>query len=311
MTLASVQSALADLAGVEDRKPIDGWVIVVDNDSGDGSAEQIEDWIEANPEEPVELVRSAVNSGFSGGHNQGLAAMEAEFTLVLNSDAEIRPGCLGALLDAAETHPGFGLFAPRLEDEDGTPQISSFRDHSPLSELIRAAGTGQLTRMLKRFDVPTCTAPNPGRIDWSSFAAVLLRRKMVDEIGSLDEGYFLYFEDTDYCRTARKAGWGVMHVPEARVVHHRGGSGPVKGLEDARKRLPPYLYASRTRFFFKAYGWTGIVAANLMWHLGRGIAQSRRLFGKPVPPANEAEWRDIWTNVAHPSGPRRAPWEDR
>jgi len=91
------------------------------------------------------------------------------------------------------------------------------------------------------------------------------------------------------------------------AVHFRGGSGPVKALEKARHRLPAYFYSSRTRFFRQAHGPMGPVLANLMWTVGRTVAQLRRLTGRAVPPAIEAEARDIWTGTLQPLGPRRAP----
>jgi hypothetical protein len=302
MTIAALRSVLADRGGIDLR------VAVVDNRSGDGSAEAIADWIAArDPPVPVELLRSATNSGFSGGHNRGIAAGAAEFYLLLNSDAELRPGCLAALLAAARAAPGAGLVAPRLEHADGQVQTSSFRDLSPASEVIRGAGSGPVTRLLSRFEVALGPDPGAAPIGWVSFAAALIRAEALAAAGPMDEGYFLYFEDADYCRRLRAAGWDIARAPRARVVHHRGGSAPVKALAAARRRLPAYYYAARTRYFRLAHGRLGPLAANLGWHLGRLIAQGRRLFGKPVPPAVEAEWRDIWTNFADPLGDRRAP----
>jgi GT2 family glycosyltransferase len=122
----------------------------------------------------------------------------------------------------------------------------------------------------------------------------------------MDDGYFLYFEDTEYCLRAARAGWSVAYVPQARAVHFRGGSGPVKAMAAAKKRLPAYFYASRSRFLYQAHGTAGLWLANLAWLSGRGLAQLRRLAGKPVPPSNAAEARDIWINSLSPLGDRRA-----
>jgi GT2 family glycosyltransferase len=301
LTLACVRSVLADLGGLA------ATVVVVDNRSDDGSAEEIEAWIAAQvPPVPVRLVRSATNSGFSGGHNQGIAAAPAAFYLVLNSDAVLRPGFFAALMAAAGAAPRAGLFAPRIDYDDGTQQISCFRFPTPASELIRGAATGPVTALLRRWDMPLAMPPAAAEIGWASFACILLRHEMLAEVGPMDEGYFLYFEDTEYCWRARRAGWRIAYVPEARAVHYRGGSGPVKALARARKRLPGYFYASRTRFFTQAHGRAGLLAANLAWHLGRGIAQARRLLGKPVPPANAREAGDLWINALDPLGDRRA-----
>ncbi len=90
-------------------------------------------------------------------------------------------------------------------------------------------------------------------------------------------------------------------------MHYQGGSSTLVQDERARKRLPAYYYASRTRFLYQAHGRVGLWVANLLWYLGRGVAHVRRLFGKPVPPANELEHRDLWTNATNPLGPRYAP----
>jgi len=312
-TIACIESVVADLAGAADaeadadRVAIAGEVVVVDNASGDGSAEAVAEWCEAHPDAPVRLVRSADNTGFSGGHNQAFAASTAPFVLLLNSDAELRPGCLAALLAAAEAAPAAGLVAPQLEDADGTVQTSCFRFPTAASELIRGANSGPLTAALRRWDISLPPPPEPGRIQWASFACILLRREMIAAIGPMDEGYFLYFEDIEYALRAHRAGWGIVHAPRARALHHRGGSGPVKSLAKARARLPKYYYASRTRYHYQKGGMVGLLAADLAWVLGRGLAHARVLFGKPVARAAAHEARDIWTNVLRPLGPRHAP----
>lgn len=304
MTIECVRSVLADFDG----SAIAGHVVVVENGSGDGSAKVLSDWISLEGlAARVTLVVSPVNTGFSGGHNQGIAAHRAAFYLVLNSDALLRPGFCAAILAATAEDPQAGLWAPRIDYDTGEQQISCFRVASPQSELIRGAQTGAVTKLLARHVVALDMPPAPEQIGWASFACILLRDAMVQAIGPMDEGYFLYFEDTEYCLRARRAGWRIRHVPEARAVHFRGGSGPVKALARAKKRMPGYFYASRTRLLYQAHGLSGLWAANLCWILGRGIAQLRRLAGRSVPASNAGEWRDIWINATRPLGDRRAP----
>ncbi|MDJ0630902.1 MAG: glycosyltransferase family 2 protein [Rhodobacter sp.] len=298
MTIAAVRSvldALGDLAAE---------VVVVDNASGDGSDDRIAAWIAEIGDNRVKLVRSVTNSGFSGGHNQGMAAAPgADFYLILNSDALVRPGFFAPLLAAAEADPQLGLIAPRLEWEDGEVQASCFRFQGILSEMARAAQSGPVSRLLRAYKVPIEMPPEPDQIGWASFACILLRGEMVRQIGPMDDGYFLYYEDSEYTLRATRAGWRVAYVPEARAVHFRGGSGPVKAMVRERKRLPVYYWRSRTRYMRQACGPLGPLLANLSWMAGRAIAHSRRLVGKPVPPANKAEWRDIWTNILTPLAP--------
>lgn len=116
----------------------------------------------------------------------------------------------------------------------------------------------------------------------------------------MDEGYFMYFDDIDYCRRARNAGWTVLHWPDARVVHLRGGSGSVKSEVAARKRPRPYLYASRSRYFAKFYGRFGLWVTNFCWLLGRSIAWIRELINNKQPHTCQYQEQDIWMNWKEP-----------
>jgi len=305
LTLACVESVLADLAG--GCAGIDAEVVVVDNASGDGSAERIADWIAARPGAPVTLVRSPRNGGFAAGHNLALAGSSAEFVLLLNSDAELRPGCLAALVAALEAQPRAGIAVPRIEDAAGAALTNCFRFPGALSELERAAASGPVTARLARWRMPLGPDPDPGRIDWVEFSCALLRREMIEAVGPLDEGFFLYFEDIDYCRRAAALGWRCLQARGARALHRLGASGPVHAARAARARLPAYYYAGRTRYFRRAGGRPGLLAANAGWIAGRGLARLRPLLGKPVPRTPRAEYRDIWTHALRPLGPSGEP----
>ncbi len=301
LTIQCVCSVLADLGGIHAK------VVIVDNCSGDESVAKISAWIsDTKVGETVTLLQSDTNSGFSGGHNQGLSAYKADYYLVLNSDTLIQPGFFPAILAAAAETPEAGFLSPRLEFSDGGQQTSCFRFHSPQSEMIRGANSRPVTRLLQRYNVPLQMPPNPDQIEWASFACILLNARMISDIGLMDEGYFLYFEDVAYCWQAARAGWRISHVPRARVVHFRGGSGPVRAYQHEKKRLPAYYYASRTRFFRQTYGRWGPPLANLSWMTGRLVAHLRKLAGKPIPQANQSEMRDIWINSLSPLGDRRA-----
>ncbi|WP_120500428.1 glycosyltransferase [Roseovarius sp. EL26] len=297
LTMQCVQSVLDDLGDIEGR------IAIVDNASGDDSVEKLREWVATlERKAQVSLIESSSNSGFSGGHNQGVSSCEAEYYLILNSDAVLRPGFFKEILNVADENPNTGLFAPSIEYDSGEVQVSCFRFHSPLSELARGAGSGPVSKLVRNHLVALDMPPEPDTIEWASFACIFIRRAVFDTVGLMDEGYFLYFEDTAYCRKARSANWNIKHVQKAVAVHFRGGSGPVKSLAHERKRLPAYYYASRSRMFYQSYGWLGLVGANLCWVLGRVLAFSRVLFGKRIPQANQAEWRDIWINIFSPLG---------
>ena len=276
-------------------------VVVVDNQSGDNSVEIIQQAVsENNWSEWVKVCPSPVNGGFSAGNNVGIKAVVADAYLLLNSDTIVRPGTIACLLEAMAAHPEAGMISPRLEWPDGTPQISCFLYHSPISELINSAATGPITKILKFSDVPIPVSDSPFEPEWTSFACVLIRREVIEQIGLMDEGYFMYYDDVDYCRQAKKAGWKILHWPQARVVHLRGGSGSVKSDVAARKRPPSYLYASRSRYFRKFYGLPGLGIANLLWLTGRTVSLGRELVGNKKPHICENASRDIWMNWQDP-----------
>jgi N-acetylglucosaminyl-diphospho-decaprenol L-rhamnosyltransferase len=276
-------------------------VVVVDNASGDRSVEQIEAAIAQHHwSEWAQVLPSTTNGGFSAGNNLGIKALDADAYLLLNSDTLVRPGALDTLKKVLQERPDAGIIGPRLEWPDGTPQISCFRHRSPLSETIASAATGPVTKLLKSFDVPLPVSESSMEPDWLSFACALIRREVVDRIGLMDEGYFMYREDNDYCRRAQEAGWKILYWPQARVVHLRGGSGPVKAAISNRKRPPQYFYASRSRYFAKFYGKTGLWAANLLWIAGRSLSLAREWVGNKSPHTCDREAIDIWTNWREP-----------
>ena len=305
LTIGCLQSLDGELQSADAR------AVVVDNHSCDGSADAIESWIKTSPiADRVSLVRSPENSGFSGGNNLGVKAIDADYYLLLNSDARLRPGALSTLLKAADRFPKAGAIAPRLEDEDGTPQQSCFRFMGVASEFLMAARSSPITALLRRFEVALPVSDVAATCDWASFACILIRGAAIKDVGLMDDGYFMYFEDADYCRKLALKGWTTVYDPTARAVHLRGGSSPVKAQKLRKKRPPAYYYASRTRYFATRYGPLGPVLANLAWGAGRTIAQFRRLAGKTVPQICENEAADIWINWRNPMGDRHAPVEN-
>lgn len=275
--------------------------VVVDNCSGDDSPDEIKKTINRNDwSRWARLVRSDTNDGFSAGNNIGMRSVDAEFYLLLNSDTLIREGAMAELLRAARENPEAGLIGPRLEWPDGTPQNSCFRDKSVFSELIAAAQSGPVTRLFAARDVSMGVFEEPTEADWVSFACVLVKREVYETIGPMDEGFFMYFEDAEYCGRARRAGFRVLHWPHARVVHLRGGSAPVKSAAAARKRLPPYYYASRARYYAGRKGRVGLAMANLAWSVGWLVALGRRVVQRRPIGTPERALRDNWTSFTSP-----------
>jgi GT2 family glycosyltransferase len=289
MTAECVRSVAGQLDGRHDR------IVVVDNASGETELARLSACLGAvAPEHMITVIPLASNGGFSAGNNAGIRTCRARFYLLANSDTVFLPGAVSGLLEAASWYPDAGLVTPSLEDTDGTVQVSCFRFPAPASELIHSAETGLVTRLLKRCDVPLPPLPEPSHPEWTSFACVLVRDAVIDAIGVLDDGFFMYFEDVDYCHRARAAGFDIVNWPASRVIHLHGRSSGIDAMTQARERLPDYYYHSRARYYRKRYGSPGLLAANTCWLLGRAVSLVRRLFGKRGQPVTEHEFFDIW-----------------
>lgn len=292
--LASLEG---QVAGRADRH-----VFLIDNASGDDSVERLERVIaERGWGSWITFRKSERNGGFAYGNNEGFKAVDADYYLLLNSDARATAGALDGLLEAADEHPEAGLLGPRVLSVEGEPQVSCFRFRTPMSEFLQAAATGPIDGVFNDFIVaiePPTQAMEP---QWISFACVLVRREVVERVGLMDEDYFMYFEDIDYSRRIRAAGWTIRFDPRASFVHLHGGSSSVTSAMRQRKRVPRYYYESRSRYFAKYYGGVaGVLFTNMMWFMGRAIAWTREVVGNKSPHHCENECRDNWTNWLRP-----------
>jgi N-acetylglucosaminyl-diphospho-decaprenol L-rhamnosyltransferase len=207
---------LASLGGV--TVPIE--IAVVDNASADGSADAV---AKAFPH--VRLIRNGDNAGFGRANNQGLAATHAPLVLLLNSDAELRPGCLETLAGVLRERARLGIVAPRTVEADGAVQVSFGPELTPLREWKqRRLVRGVKRRQEAALQAAAQAASREHEPAWVSASCLLARREALVAVGGFDEGYFLYEEDVDLCRRVRQAGWGVLFTPAAEVVHHLGRS---------------------------------------------------------------------------------------
>ncbi len=269
-------------------------LLVVDNDSGDDSAERLRKELAGVTRPEARVIESGHNGGFAFGNNVGIRSVSARAYLLLNSDTIVSPGAVESLFAFLESHPRAGLVGPRLEWQDGEVQQSGFRFHRPVTELIAGSATGPIQRLFARWDVPLEVSATPRPVEWASFAAIMIRAEVIRAVGGLDEGYFMYFEDSDYCLAAARAGFQTWQEPAARVVHLRGQSSPVKRLHAARQRLPRYYYASRARYYRKNFGPAGWLAANLAWTAGRGVSWLRETLGSKERHTVERQLLDTW-----------------
>lgn len=273
---------LASLAA-ENPLASDFGVLVVDNGSEDGSAAAIATCIqERDWNRWAQVLPLEENRGFASGNNAALApALQSpaapEFYLLLNPDTIVRQGAVKALIQFLDEHPRAGLAGSRLEDLDETAQRSAFRFPGILSEFERGMRFGPCSRMLAKHLVapPVCNVTH--RTDWLAGASVLVRRQVFEEIGLLDVGYFLYFEELDFCLRAARAGWECWYVPASRVVHLVGQASGMKSGSTGRKRMPTYWFDSRRRYFEKSHGWFYARLVDLAWMGGHLLWRLRRV----------------------------------
>lgn len=301
-TPSLVLDAVSSLDGQVD--PVTDQVIVVDNDSRDDSVPRIDAAITQRGYGAwCSLVRAPRKGGMAAGNNAGIRAADADFYLLLDCETRVAPGAIATLLSELKAHPLVGIAGPRLETPEGALRVSCFRDHSPVSELLSAAETQPLTAALACCDVSLAVGDEPRDVDWISFACVLLRREVLERVGLLDEGYTLFFEDSDYCRAVRESGFRVRYFPNARAVVC-GASADVLSETHAvqrsaapPKRRPRSFYKSRARYFRKGYGPLGPWAANTCWQLGRSVSLGRELAGRKTPHVAEKAWLDNWIDA--------------
>lgn len=276
-------------------------VVVVDNASNDGSVERIEQEISLNTWESwCRVLPSPINGGFAAGNNYALKSIDADAYILLNSDTIVLPNAIKELLHAMELYPNAGLIGPGCVNQDGNKDLSTFHFIRPITEFIRSASTGPISRLLRRYDVPFLTTDSAVEPEWIGFACILIRHEVIEQVGMLDEGFFMYFEDVDYCQRVRKAGWTIVYWPKAKIIHLLGGSSKFTAKGTLQKRAPRFYYESRTRYFSKHYGRIGLWMANFAWVLGRCISFTRELLGNKQPHHRKNEAHDIWINVLNP-----------
>ncbi|MGH2798630.1 MAG: glycosyltransferase family 2 protein [Thermoleophilaceae bacterium] len=246
------------LAGVEAVS-----VVVVDNASSDGSLEAVAGL------PGVATIALEHNLGFAAGCNAGWRAGTGEAVLFLNPDARIEAGSVARLVRVLDEQAGVGIAAPRILHEDRTldysqrsfPRLRSTYGQALFAHRLfpRASWTDEVIRDERSYE--EANAP-----DWVSGACLLVRRRTLEAVGGLDEGFFMYCEDKDLCRRVRNAGWDVRYVPDVVAVHAGGASAP-------RASLLPVLAASRIRYARKHQGTT----TALLERFGVGLGAATRL----------------------------------
>lgn len=270
MTLRAAAAAVHAMVGVE------GAITIVDNDSQDGSFEQLRDATQDWPR--VRVIQAGYNGGFGAGNNVGIRAglpdgARPDFVYLLNSDAFPEPGAIACLRDYLLDNRDCGFVGSHVRGEDDVVHVTAFRFPSVWSEFESAAHTGAITRRLTRYVVPVGVPDLPTQIDWCAGASVMFPAHVLDRAGLFDERFFLYFEETDLCFRIGEAGYHGVYLPQARVVHIGSASTGMKTWT----RMPDYWFASRSLYFCKRGGRAYLVAVTLFWLAGAAIWKLRRV----------------------------------
>ncbi|MCC7147543.1 MAG: glycosyltransferase family 2 protein [Phycisphaeraceae bacterium] len=251
----------------------------------------------------VDLTAINPNRGFTGGNNAViLPALKQpdvpEYFLLLNADTLVHTNAIRALIDFMDQNPSVGIAGSRLEDPDGSPQISAFRFQSILSEFDRGLRLGVVSRLLKRWQVapPVPTEACPAQ--WVSGASLIVRQEIMEKLRGLDEDYFTYFDDIDICFNARKLGWPTWYVPASRVVHLVGQTTGIDCKDRNNRRQPQYWFEARRRYFLKNHGPFYAALADAAFILGFALWRLRRLVTrKPDPDPQKMLWDAIRQSV--------------
>lgn len=281
LTLKSLEAAVREMEG------INGEIVVVDNASWDDSCAVLSAAIESNgwgANGRVRLLQSAFNGGFGAGNNFAMQAglsdgSQPDFFYLLNSDAFPQPGAIRNLLSFMSRNPGAGIAGSAIRGVDGAPHQTAFRFPTIAGELEGAARTGFITRMLQTAVIPLPLPRDNQTVDWVAGASAMLRRRMLDEIGLFDDTFFLYFEETDLCLRAARAGWQTWYVTSSLVLHEGSSSTGMKRWT----RTPQYWFDSRLYYFIKNHGRAYALLATLARACGAALWRLRVvLTGKPL-----------------------------
>ena len=223
-------------------KRVEMEVFVVDNGSMDGSIAAAKGRF---PE--VKFIQNEINLGFARANNQALSLAKGRYLLLLNPDTQVKKGAMERLISFMDAHPEAGGAGAQLLNSDGSRQNSIANFPSLATEL--------LNKSLLRWFFPSVfpgkerNYPEPIEVDSVIGACMVVKRDAIEPVGLLDEGYFLFLEETDWCYRMRRTGWKIYHVPQAEVYHFQG-----KGVEMEKKKARVEYYRSLYRFFKKNRG---------------------------------------------------------
>lgn len=313
-TVGLLRQCLASLAASEASFEYE--VFVVDNVSADGSADMV------RREFPgVRLIANDVNVGFAAANNQAYRESTGEFLFLLNPDAVVRPGAIASAVAFMEAHPEAGMCGGRICNPEGGLEPSARRFPGVFSNFFILSGLSSRypdSPLFGRADYKWFDHRSAIEVDWVPGAFTAIRRTMLEQTGFFDERFYLYYEETDLCLRAHRAGWKVYFIPEAEIVHDAGACSKTRknlDFDTGGSQLLSFRLRSEYLYFRKNHGLLpvlGNAVVEMGWHLlrivanaGGGVERSaKRRYSRSIV---RGTWRALCdTRLGRTSPPR--PW---
>lgn len=265
-------SVISELGGADEprdlsKQTVGPEVIVVDNGSSDGSALMVRDRFPT-----VRLIENAHNPGFAAANNQAIRLSNGRYVLLLNPDTEVRPGAIEKLIRFMDENPLAGAAGPRLLNPDGTLQRSCYPAPGLAREIWRLFHLDRL-RPYGEYDVRGWDQSRSRGVDVVQGACLIVRRAALEQVGLLDEQFFIYSEEVDLCERLRRSGWTIHWAPQADVVHYGGQS-----TNQVAAVMFLQLYRAKVQYFRKHHGKSAARAYKLIL----ALAAAARLFLSPL-----------------------------
>lgn len=263
-------------------------IIVVDNNSHDGTVEMLQ------KEFPnVCVIVNDYNAGFTRPSNQALRASQGNYALLLNNDTIVLPRTLDRLVEFMEAHPAVGICGPKVLNRDGTLQKQCRRSFAtPWDLFCYFSGLSTLfpkSRVFGRYLMTYMDEDTLHEADAISGSCMLIRREVIDQIGLLDERFFAYQEDADYCFRAKQAGWKIYYFPGAQIVHYAGMGGsraePYRSIVEWHKSYFQYYRKNLAARYFFLFNWFyyGVMVLKLASALGVNLLRKDKYAGSKKP----------------------------
>jgi hypothetical protein len=276
-------------------------VIVVDSGSSDGSPAMVREQFSW-----VKLLDYRENVGFPKGNNLGLAASRGRYALLLNPDTVVVGDALPAMVDYLDKHPDVGLVGGQLLNADGSVQSSRRRFPTLATAAFESTWLQPFAprRLLSRYTMEDVPEDATADVDWLVGACLMARREAIAQVGPMDEGYFMYSEELDWCRRFKEAGWRIVYLPDAQIIHYVG-----KSSEQAVTRRHVNFQRAKLRYFYKFHGAAAgrllrlILLLNYAWQLvlegGKYLVGHRRALRKQRV---KAYWQVLGTGLPPAGG---------